>query len=165
MQDTGTLPSSLLNWNRASNVSSVVSGVRTTYHDTKLYKKGDQPKINCMLITRLFAYNESLQHPTIAVLLIKILIFWQLSCVHSFQSNQHFQAIEFMDRHVSKALNLIFPKLSLQNIHSSGYARILIPSFPWSPLGTPGTMTHLLCHKYKEKWLADYESRCLTKRD
>ena len=68
-----------------------------------------------------------------------------------------------MDRHVLKALNLIFPKLSLQNMHSFGYARILIPSFPWSLLGTPGTMTHLLCHKYEEKWLADYESRCLRK--
>ena len=32
-------------------------------------------EINCMLITRPFAYNESLQHPTIAVLLIKILSF------------------------------------------------------------------------------------------
>ena len=34
------------------------------------------PKINRMLITRPFAYNESLQHPTIAVLLIKILLFF-----------------------------------------------------------------------------------------
>ena len=32
-------------------------------------------KINCMLITRPFAYNESLQHPTIAVFLIKIPIY------------------------------------------------------------------------------------------
>ena len=31
------------------------------------------PKINRMLITRPFAYNESLKHPTIAILLIKIL--------------------------------------------------------------------------------------------
>ena len=58
-------------------------------------------KINSMLITRPFAYNESLQHLTIAVLLIKILIFFQtLSSVHLFQSNQCFQAIEFVDRHV-----------------------------------------------------------------
>ena len=35
-----------------------------------------------------------------------------------FQSNQCFQAIEFVDRHVSEklALNLIFVKLSSQNI-------------------------------------------------
>ena len=33
------------------------------------------PKINLKLITRPSAYNESLQHPTIAVLLIQILIF------------------------------------------------------------------------------------------
>ena len=34
------------------------------------------PKINHMLITRQFAYNNSLQHPTISVLLIKILIYF-----------------------------------------------------------------------------------------
>ena len=71
-----------------------------------------------MLITRPFAYNESLQHPTIAGLLnykIKILIFFDHSVrsVYLFQSNQRFQAIEFVDRHVSeKALNLFFLKLS-----------------------------------------------------
>ena len=49
--------------------------------------------------------NESLQHPTIAFLLIKILIFFRpLSSVQLFQSNQHFQAIEFVDRHVSEKL-------------------------------------------------------------
>ena len=90
--------------------------------------------------------------PGIAVLLIKILIFfWPLSWVHLFQSNQHFQVTEFMDRHVSKALNLIFPKPSMQNMHSFGYARILIRSCPQSSLGMPGTMTHLLCYKYEEK--------------
>ena len=52
-----------------------------------------------------FAYNESLQHPTIAVLLIKILIFFRpLGSVHLFQSNQLFQAMEFLDRHVSEKL-------------------------------------------------------------
>ena len=52
-----------------------------------------------------FAYNESLQHSTIAVLLIKILIFFRpLSNVHLFQSNQRFQAIEFVHRHVSEKL-------------------------------------------------------------
>ena len=38
-------------------------------------------------------------------LLIKILIsFWPLSSVHLFQNNQRFQAIEFVDRHVSEKL-------------------------------------------------------------
>ena len=61
------------------------------------------PKINRMLITRPFAYSESLQHLTIAVLLIKILIFIRpLSSVHLFQSNQRFQVIEFVDQHVSE---------------------------------------------------------------
>ena len=61
-----------------------------------------------MLITRLFAYNESLQHPTIAVLRIKVLDFFfrPLSGVHLFQfeSRQRFEAIEFVDRHVSEKL-------------------------------------------------------------
>ena len=61
------------------------------------------PKINHMLITRPFANNESLQHLTIAVLLIKILIFIRpLISVHLFQSNQRFQVIEFVDQHVSE---------------------------------------------------------------
>ena len=52
-----------------------------------------------------FAYDERLQHPTIAVLLIKILIFFRPLCsVHLLQSNQRFQAIEFVDRHVSENL-------------------------------------------------------------
>ena len=42
-----------------------------------------------------FAYNESLQHPTIVYLVLKIPIFlWHLSSVHLFQGNQCFQAIE-----------------------------------------------------------------------
>ena len=57
-----------------------------------------------MLITRPFAYNESLQHPTIVVLLIKILIFLPFSSFHLLQSNKLFQAIEFVDRHVLEKL-------------------------------------------------------------
>ena len=62
--------------------------------------------INCMLITRPFAYNESFQHPTISVLLIKILTFFfpLLSSVPLLQSNQRFQLIELVDRHVSEKL-------------------------------------------------------------
>ena len=60
-----------------------------------------------MLITRPFAYNESLEHSTIAAFPIKILIlifffFQPLSSVHMVQSNQRFQAIEFVDRHISE---------------------------------------------------------------
>ena len=57
-----------------------------------------------MLITRPFAYNESLQNPIIIVLLIKILVFLPLSSVNPFQSNKLFQVIEFVDRHVSEKL-------------------------------------------------------------
>ena len=54
---------------------------------------------------KLFVYSESLQHPTIAILLIQILIFFRaLSSVPLLQSNQRFQAIEFVDRHVSEKL-------------------------------------------------------------
>ena len=63
------------------------------------------PKINRVLITRPFTYNEILRHPTIADLLIKVLIFfWPLSSVHLFQSNQRFQEIEFMERHIMENL-------------------------------------------------------------
>ena len=59
--------------------------------------------MNRMLITRPFAYIESLQHTTIAVLLIKILVFFRpLRSVHLLQGNQRFEAIEFMDRQVSE---------------------------------------------------------------
>ena len=57
-----------------------------------------------MLITRPSAYNESLQNPTIVVLLIKILIFLPFSSFHLLQSNKLFQAIEFVDRHVLEKL-------------------------------------------------------------
>ena len=39
------------------------------------------PKINCMLITRPICIQCNLQHPTIAILLIKILIFFNHSVV------------------------------------------------------------------------------------
>ena len=53
------------------------------------------PLISVIASQDTFAYNQSLQHPTIAVLLIKILIdFRPLSSVHLFQSNQSFEAIE-----------------------------------------------------------------------
>ena len=63
------------------------------------------PKINRMRITWRFAYNKSLQHPTIAVLLIKILTFFRpLSSVHLLRNDQSFQAMEFVDQHVSEKL-------------------------------------------------------------
>ena len=60
-----------------------------------------------MPITRPFAYNESLQHPTIAVLLIKILIFFfdhsvVFSCSKVIDAFK--PAIEFEDQHVSGKL-------------------------------------------------------------
>ena len=74
-----------------------------------------------------FAYSESLQHPTITILLIQILIFLRpLSSVHLLQGNQRFQAMEFVDRHVSEK-NLIFPKLSSQNMRSFLTKRFLVP--------------------------------------
>ena len=48
---------------------------------------------------------ENLSLQTIAILPIKILIFFRpLSSVHLLQSNQRFQAIEFVDRNVSEKL-------------------------------------------------------------
>ena len=87
------------------------------------------PKINC---TRLiFAYNESLQHPTIAGLLIKILLFlvFDRYSAHFFQSNRVKSDRIRGPTCSGKALNFIFPKLSSQNVRGLGHPTILIPSF------------------------------------
>ena len=78
-----------------------------------------------------FAYSESLPHPTIAILVIKILIFFRaLSNVHLFQRNQRFQAIEFVSDKLSKFNDsLIFPELYSQNMRGFDHERILSPSF------------------------------------
>ena len=54
----------------------------------------------------VFAYKMKVNNTRpVSHLLIKILIsFWPLSSIHLFQSNQRFQAIEFVDRHVSEKL-------------------------------------------------------------
>ena len=67
--------------------------------------------------------------------------------------------------HFKKALNLIFPKLSSQNMYGFDHSTILSPSFSQSPQRKPGTMTYLLYPKYDEKRVADYEFCCLHKRD
>ena len=95
-----------------------------------------------MLITGTFAYNESLQHQTIAVLLIKILIFffWPRSSVHLFQSHQRFQAKNSWTETFRKSsqFNLSQAFLAkhawLRSRHNS-YSQ-----FPRSPLGMPRTM-------------------------
>ena len=77
---------------------------KSDLHDTS---SQSSPKINRMLITRpiKFAYNESLLPLIIAVLLIKILLFFFLHfSFHLFQSNQRFQAIEFVDGPVLEKL-------------------------------------------------------------
>ena len=78
-----------------------------------------------------FAYNESLQHPTIAVLLSKILLFFffrPLSTV--FSCSIVIKLSSDGPTCFRKALHLIFPKLSSQNMGGFGYTTILIPSFP-----------------------------------
>ena len=62
------------------------------------------------------------------LLLLLFIFFRALSSIHWFQSNQRFQAIEFVDR-FQKALNLTFPKLSSQNMRGLDHATILSPSF------------------------------------
>ena len=72
--------------------------------------------------------------PLIEVLLIKILLFFDHWGVHLFQSNQHFQAIEFMDQlPVPEKLNLLhksFLSFLRENMHGSSHA---YPQFSWSP--------------------------------
>ena len=72
-----------------------------------------------------FVYNESLQHPTIAVLLVKILIFFAFNHSVVFIC---FKVIRGPTR-FGKALNLIFPKLSSQNMSGFDQRTILSPSF------------------------------------
>ena len=100
-----------------------------------------------------FAFNESLQHPTIAVLLKKILIFFfdhsiVFTCskvINSFKRQN-----SWTDTFQKSSKNLIFPELSSHNI----------PQFSRSPQGTPGTMTPFcVIPKYEEERVADYEAR------
>ena len=108
-----------LNWfsTRISDDQKYVRG--RVYRYTKIQRPfDDSEKLHhCQRSKKWFAWHvisiiaentckrESLQHPTIAVLLIKILIFFRpLSSVHLFQSNQCLQAIEFVDRHVPEKL-------------------------------------------------------------
>ena len=65
------------------------------------------PKINRMLITRTISIQWKFTTPDHRSFAIKfgILFFFRpLSTVHLFQSNQRFQAIEIVDRHVSEKL-------------------------------------------------------------
>ena len=90
-----------------------VAGYTRAYINTRKLKGLDlhgtsfqpSPKINRMLITRPFAYNERLQHPTIAGLLLisDSYFFRPLSSVRLFQSNQRFQVLESRG-HVSEKL-------------------------------------------------------------
>ena len=110
-----------------------------------------------MLITRPFVYSESLQHPTIAILLIKVLIFFDHSVVHLFQSNQRFHATEYRGpTRFGKALNLIFPKLSLKNIrglrkdawHNDLRLRPTIPGRGILTEKLGGGVQHASCNPY-----------------
>ena len=64
------------------------------------------PKLSRMLITRPICIQWKFTTLTIEVLLIKILLFFSTTekSGHLFQSNQHVQAIEFVDRPVPEKL-------------------------------------------------------------
>ena len=96
--------------------------------------------------------------PLIEVLLIKILLFLN----HLFQSNQHFQAIEFVDQPILeklfKSFALTFPMLSSQNISGSWVmpqffiSSVSMVSAMFNPAGTK--LSSLLWTKYKEQNMA-----------
>ena len=120
------------------------------------------PKINRMLITRPFAYNKSLQHPTIAVLLIKIRIFFFDHLV-VFTCSKVINA--FNDRIREPTL---FGKALLSFLRETCVASITQRFlFPVSTVPEKSAWHNdpLLCPKYNEKRVADYESRCSRKRD
>ena len=62
------------------------------------------PKINCILITRTICIQWKFTTPNHRRFSKRFLYFFQLVSVHLSQSNQCFEAIEFMDRHVSEKL-------------------------------------------------------------
>ena len=77
-----------------------------------------------------FAYSESLQHPTIAILLIQILIFFDHSVV--FTCSKVIKAFKRQSSWTDtfpKSSKFIFPKLSSQNMRGLHHATILSPSF------------------------------------
>ena len=81
------------------------------------------PKINHMLITRPICMQWKFTTPDHRTFAKKHSHFFRpLSSVHLFQSNQRFQPILF-----GKVLNLIFPKLSSQNIIRGQLDHIMIP--------------------------------------
>ena len=115
-----------------------------------------------------FAYNESFQLLAIAVLLIKIPIFFQpLVSVHLLQlSNQCFQAIRIRGPTCfRKALNLIFLKLSSQNICGFDRALILSPSFNGLRKEGLAQWPPFCALNLTKKCVADYESDCLCMQD
>ena len=74
------------------------------FHGTYIISIIAENKSHPHHVQKPFAYNESLQHPTIPVLLIKISFFGPLSSVHLFRSNRRFQVIKFADWHISEKL-------------------------------------------------------------
>ena len=66
------------------------------------------PEINRMLNKDSFEYNESLQHPTsiIAKFAHKDSSFLGHLSIHLFQSNQRFQAIEFVDQSAQEKFDI-----------------------------------------------------------
>ena len=106
------------------------------------------PKINRMLITRAICLRSN----TIAVLLIKILIFLRpLSSVHLFQSNQRFQAIKFVS---------FLRKTCVASITQ----RLLVPVSTVSARNAWHDDSPFVS-QMRRKHVADYESRCLRKWD
>ena len=96
-------------------------------------------------------YNTQPVSLTINVWLIKIVLFFDHWSNHLFQSNKHFQAIEFMDWPIQE-------KLEKLSSWCNSY-----PQFPQSPLGMRGTKISLLAHtkgkkKKKKETLAFLES-------
>ena len=128
------------------------------------YRKIQGPRFQRNNVITIFAENKPhVHHKThlhtmkvyntqpVSLLLIKFSFFFDHRSVHMFQSNQCFQAIEFIDRRI---LHKTCMALVTQ--------RFLFPVSTVSTRNASGTTTVVLCTKYEEKNpLADYESCCL----
>ena len=110
------------------------------YRKSDLHGTSSQssPKINRIDYHKTHFHTVKVfQHPIIAILLIKILFFPTTQSTLS------------SDKIRGKALYLIFPKLSLQNMRGFNHATILSPSL--SSQGTPGTMAFFLWPQKRTK--------------
>ena len=120
-----------IDWVRVKNSRKPMASIREKLHHCQRAKNEHGVSFQSSPTICMHAYHNTHLHRmkvcntrpvclTIEVFLIKILLFFDHWSIHLFQSNQHFQAIIFIDRTRSgKARHLSLPKLSSQNMQGA----------------------------------------------